>query len=178
MNALQYLQGKVAGLQIHGSGADYSLDRRGSTPALFIDEMPADVELLTNIAMTDVAYIKVIDPPFMGAVGGGAGGAIAVYTKKGGESVRNNIPGLSKGTLVGYSALKQFYSPDYATSSPLHEVEDVRSTLYWNPFLLTDKANRKVKIQFYNNDVSNSLRVVIEGMNEVGRLTRVEQVIR
>jgi hypothetical protein len=178
MNALQYLQGKVAGLQIHGSGSEYTLDRRGSTPALFIDEMPADVDLLTSIAMTDVAYIKVIDPPFMGAVGGGAGGAIAVYTKKGGEGLRTNTSSLSQGTLVGYAPLKEFYSPDYATSSPLFEVEDVRSTLYWNPFLLTDKTNRKVKIQFYNNDVSNSLRVVLEGMNEVGRLTRVEQVIR
>jgi hypothetical protein len=177
-SAFQYLQGKVPGLQISGAGGSYTLNRRGSAPALFMDEIPIDADYLANLPVTDIAYIKVFDPPFMGAVGGGAGGAIAIYTRRGGETPRTNIPGLARGSLVGYAPLKDFYSPDYATSSPLHEVEDVRSTLYWNPFLLTGKASRKVQIQFYNNDVSTSLRVVLEGMNEEGRLTRVEQVIR
>ena len=176
---IQYLQGKVAGLQISGSGGNYSISRRGGTPALFLDEMPADMSLLSSVAVSDIALVKVFDPPFMGATGGGSGGAIAVYTRKGGEVARNtNTPGLSKGTLTGYVALKEFYSPDYANYNPLHEVEDVRSTLYWNPFVLTDKANKRIRIEFYNNDVSGSLRVILEGMNEEGRLTRVEQVIR
>jgi hypothetical protein len=178
MDVLQYLQGKVAGLQISRYGGSYSLSRRGSVPSLFVNEMQADADLLTSIPVSDIAYIKVFDPPFMGAVGGGPGGAIAIYTRKGGEGTRSTSPGLAKGTLAGYSVLKEFYSPDYATSSPLHEVEDVRSTLYWEPFLLTDKTSKKVRIEFYNNDVSTSLRVVLEGMNEEGRLTRVEQVIR
>jgi hypothetical protein len=177
-SVFQYLQGKVPGLMISGAGGNYTLNRRGSQPSLFVDEMPSDADLLANLSVTDIAYIKVFDPPFMGAIGGGPGGAIAVYTRRGGETPRTSIPGLAKGTLAGYTLLKEFYSPDYATSSPLHEVEDVRSTLYWNPFLLTGKASRKVQIQFYNNDVSTSLRVVLEGMNEEGRLTRVEQVIR
>lgn len=177
-SVFQYLQGKVAGLQISGMEGSYTFNRRGSEPSLFIDEMPADMDLLANLPVTDIAYVKVFDPPFMGAVGGGAGGAIAIYTRRGGETPRTNLPGLARGSLVGYAPLKEFYSPDYATSSPLHEVEDVRSTLYWKPFLLTGKASRKVQIQFYNNDVSTSLRVVLEGMNAEGRLTRVEQVIR
>jgi hypothetical protein len=178
MDIIQYLQGKVAGLQISGSGGNYSVSRRGGEPSLFLDEMPADMDLLTTIPVSDIALVKVFDPPFMGASMGGSGGAIAVYTRKGSEAPKSNSPGLAKGTLTGYSVLKEFYSPNYATYDPLHDVEDVRSTLYWNPFVLTDKTAKRVRIEFYNNDVSNSLRLTLEGMNEEGRLTRVEQVIR
>jgi hypothetical protein len=178
-NVLQYLQGKVAGLQIYNSGTSYSIGRRGSSPSLFLDEMPIDIDQLASIPMSDVAYVKVIDPPFVGAPGGGSGGAIVVYTRKGGETSANaNTKGLEQGLVTGYASLKEFYSPDYATASPLHEIEDVRSTLYWSPYILTDSTNKKIKIEFYNNDVSQSLRIVLEGMNEDGRLTRVEKVIQ
>lgn len=175
---IQFLQGKVAGLQISGGNGNYSVSRRGGSPAFFLDEMPADMDLLTTIPVSDVALVKVFDPPFMGAALGGSGGAIAVYTRKGSEVAKSNTPGLAKGTLTGYSMPREFYSPNYANYDPLHEVEDVRSTLYWNPYVLTDKATRRIRIEFYNNDVSNSLRIVVEGMNAEGRLTRVEQVIR
>ena len=178
-DAVQYLQGKVPGLQVYGSSGEYRLVRRESSPALYIDEMPAEIEDLTYVPVSDIALIKVFDPPFMGAFGAGAGGAIAVYTRKGGErTATSNNRGLATGTLAGYAPLKEFYAPDYATASPLHEVEDVRSTLYWNPYLLTDKGTRKIRIEFYNNDVSTSLHVVLEGMNEEGRMTRVEQVVQ
>jgi hypothetical protein len=181
LNIFQYLQGKVAGLQISsaGVGGTPSLSWRGGTPTLFLNEMQMDAQGLQSISVTDVAYIKVFRPPFFGAPGGGAGGAIAVYTKKGNEQSANSasVPGLEKGILVGYAAPKEFYSPDYSKESPLFEVADVRTTLYWAPYILTDAGNRRVSIQFYNNDVSTKLRVVLEGMNSEGRLTRVEKLI-
>jgi len=54
---------------------------------------------------------------------------------------------------------------------------DVRTTLYWNPYILTDATNHKVKLEFYNNDISKKLRVVLEGINADGKLARVEKVI-
>jgi hypothetical protein len=181
LNIFQYLQGKVAGLQINNAsgGAMPQLSWRGGTPSLFLNEMPMDPSGLQNIPVTDIAYVKVFRPPFFGASGGGAGGAIAVYTKKGGEQSANqqSIPGLEKGILVGYAAPKEFYMPDYSKESPLYEVTDVRTTLYWAPYILTDGGNRRVSIQFYNNDISTRLRVVLEGMNAEGRLTRVERLI-
>jgi hypothetical protein len=177
-NIFTYLQGKVAGLEITGSGNDYSLSRRGSTPELFIDEMPADVESVSTISVSDVAYIKVIDPPFMGSAGGGAGGAISIYTRKGGDTPKTNGKGLEKGQVIGYTAMKDFYSPDYSHAAPNDDIEDVRSTLLWSPYLLMDKTNRRVKLEFYNNDLSTSYRVVLEGVNENGKLTRVERVIQ
>ncbi|MDB5197508.1 MAG: hypothetical protein JWP88_1879 [Flaviaesturariibacter sp.] len=178
-NIFTYLQGKVAGLQITGTGNNYTVNRRGSTPAFFVNEMPVDADYLSSISVSDVAYIKVIDPPFVGATGGGAGGAIAIYTRKGGDSPKSSdSKGLSKGQVIGYASLKQFYSPDYAHTSLTDDIEDVRSTLYWNPYILTDKTARRVKVEFYNNDLSTSHRVVLEGFNEAGKLTRVEKIIQ
>jgi len=178
MNVLNYLQGRVAGLEISGSGSAYQIFRRGEIPALFLDEMPVEVETLTSIAMSEIAYVKVMDPPFIGSAGNGVGGAISVYTKKGGDNTNQKNKGLDHVTLTGYSYLKEFYAPDYATSSPLHDLEDVRSTIYWKPYILLGKQNKKALIGFYNNDLSKSLKVILEGLNEEGQLIRIEQVIR
>lgn len=181
LSIFQYLQGKVAGLQISGAtgGAGTpTLSWRQGTPTLFLNEMQVDAATLQNIPVTDIAYVKAFRPPFFGAPGGGSGGAIAVYTKKGGEQPANQAaPGLEKGNLVGYAPPKEFYSPDYSKESPLNDVTDVRTTLFWAPYILTDAGNRRVSIQFYNNDISKRLRVILEGMNVEGRLTRVEKII-
>jgi hypothetical protein len=179
-NAFHYLQGQIAGLEINGSGRDYTLNWRGDTPAIFLDERQLagwEIPDIAIIPISEIALIKVFSPPFVGAFGNGASGAIAIYLKKGGDGDTTRRKGLIKGTVIGYSSWKQFYSPDYATFNPLHEVEDVRSTLYWQPYVLTDKENRKVRLEFYNNDVTTSYRIVIEGMNEQGKLTRVEKIV-
>ena len=54
---------------------------------------------------------------------------------------------------------------------------DLRTTLYWNPYVLTDPKNHKVKLEFYNNDVSNKLRIILEGVNADGKLAHVEKVV-
>ena len=60
---------------------------------LFLDEMPVTSDMLTSIPVNDIAYIKVFSPPFMGATGGGSGGGIAIYTRKGGDENRNPVRG-------------------------------------------------------------------------------------
>jgi hypothetical protein len=178
-NIFSYLQGRVAGLQINTGGGGTSLQWRNATPSLFLNEMPVDVSAIENIPVTDIAYVKAFRPPFYGAMGGGAGGAIAIYTKKGGEgnSSAANIGGLDKTKLTGYSLPKEFYSPDYSKETTDRELPDIRPTLYWAPYILTDKNNHKISLTFYNNDVSKRLRIVLEGMNEDGQLTRVEKIL-
>ena len=155
-----------------------TLSWRGGTPDLFLNEMRTDAQGLSSISMSDIAYIKVFRPPFMGATGGGAGGAIAVYTKKGGQQNNANFVGLSKVTINGYSAFKEFYSPNYAQDNPLDALDDIRTTLYWQPYIFLDKDKKKTIINFYNNDFSKKLKVVIEGVNATGKLTRVESFIQ
>ncbi|MEO5945754.1 MAG: hypothetical protein ABIP79_02985 [Chitinophagaceae bacterium] len=171
-----YLQGKVAGLQITGSGANATLQWRGGTPLVLIDEIPSDIEFLSSINVNNVAYIKVMRPPFMGA-SGGANGAIVVYTRKGNDVQNEPGKGLSSSKVSGYSPIKQFYSPNYSSFVVANDHQDLRTTLYWNPQVVTTPEKNKVKLIFYNNDVAKAFRVIIEGMTKDGRLTRIEQIM-
>ncbi len=173
---LQYLQGKVAGLLISGAGTNMSMSWRGGSPALFFNEMPSDLSMVQNLPMSDIAMIKVFRPPFFGAMGGGSGGAIAVYTKKGAASNRNDVKGLDVAKIAGYLPEKQFYAPDYSKPDDVPNQPDYRTTLYWNPNVYTDKNNRRNFFTFYNNDVSRKIRVVIEGLNAEGKLTHSEKI--
>ncbi len=175
-SVLDYLRGKVAGLQITTDGLDGgSISRRGSETAVFMNEMNTQISMLQSTPMSDVAMIKVFDPPFFGAMGGGAGGAVAVYTKKG-TSAGGNMQGLNKTILQGYSAIKEFYTPNYESPGPAEDLADLRTTLYWNPFLLLDAKNRRFTIPFFNNVSGKKIRVIIEGLNEEGQLTREEKI--
>lgn len=173
-SVFSYLQGKVAGLQISANGGQGSATWRGSATSLFLNEMNVDGSQLQNVSMNDVAMIKVFRPPFFGAMGGGAGGAIAVYTKKG-SAANSNVKGLDFTNLAGYSVIKQFYSPNYETNND-PTVADYRTTLYWNSFILMDKNSRRITIPFYNSDNCKKIRVIIEGINELGQLTREEKI--
>ena len=126
--------------------------------------------------MSDVAYVKVFRPPFMGGFNG-ANGAIAVYTRKGGQTQAPQGKGMPYKNVIGYTLMKEFYSPNYASIDPRNEAEDVRSTLYWNPMILTTSENHRIILNFYNNDVSDAFRVIVEGVSKDGRVTHIEKVL-
>jgi hypothetical protein len=183
IDIFQYLQGRVPGLQIttgQGPGGTPSLAWRGGKPTLYLNEMQVDASQLQNTPVTDIAMVKIFRPGSGVGFGGGSGGTIAVYTKKGGDNKTTdpNAKGLPRALLIGYSMPKEFYSPNYLEHSPLNEAEDLRTTLYWKPYVLTDKDSRRVNIDFFNNDISKKLRVVLEGFNEDGKLTHIEQIIQ
>lgn len=175
MNIFNYLQGKVAGLQINTTTNPPSLSWRGGSPAVYLDEMQTDLDMISSIPVTDVAYVKVFRPPFMGGVGGG-NGAIAIYTRKGGDQTSTG-KGLASNTVAGYSPIRQFYSPNYDSFDPRNEHLDIRTTVYWNPLLTSNQKSKKINLTFYNNDVTKSFRVVIEGMTKDGLLTHFEQIM-
>ncbi|HVG15233.1 MAG TPA: hypothetical protein VM935_09735 [Chitinophagaceae bacterium] len=88
-NIFSYLQGRVAGLQIAQAGFNGGAARwRGSPVTFFVDEMRASAQQVSTMPMTDIAIVKAYPPPFIGAIGGG--GAIAIYTRRGGEA--NYLP--------------------------------------------------------------------------------------
>jgi hypothetical protein len=190
-DVLTYLEGKAGGLQISTIG-DGSITWRGSNASIYVNEISADINQIRSISMSDVAMIKIFRPPFLGDFGAptvssnsstgaiattstsGAGGAIAIYTKKGAD-VTSSAQGLDFTFINGYSPVKEFYSPDYETD-PTSQLDDYRTTLYWNPFLIMDKNTRRIMIPFYNSDNCKKIKVVIEGINENGQLTREEKV--
>ncbi|TDX01566.1 hypothetical protein [Dinghuibacter silviterrae] len=176
-SVFQYLQGRVAGLQITTGSGPTSLTWRGGSPGLYLDEMPVDAQTLQNISMTDVAYIKVFRPPFMGM--GGANGGIAIYTKKGEKSAPADFKSLDNTVVIGYTAPKEFYSPDYASiqTAPPPDSTDLRPTLFWQPFVLLDTKTRRAKLDFFNNDITKRFKVVVEGITADGRWAHKEMIV-
>ena len=177
IDILTYLQARVPGLTITTNGQP-SATWRGSNTDFFLNEINTTIDQVQALNIADIAYIKALRPPFFGSVGGGSGGAIAIYTKQGGynKGKPDNSKGMEYAVLGGYSVFKEFYNPSYDKPAENFEVDN-RPTIYWNPYLLTNKKSSRVRIEFYNNDVSKKLQIVLEGINANGKLARVVKYI-
>jgi len=81
LNILDWLNGRVAGLQIFVTRGGIRVPViRGSAATIFVDEIQMDPSYLNFISVNDIGMIKVIKGPFAGAIGNGGGGTIAIYT--------------------------------------------------------------------------------------------------
>ena len=179
IDIISYLQGRVAGLVINRSGASTSMSWRGATPDLYLDQMQVGADFIQSINVRDIAMVKVFRPPFFGSMGGGSGGAIAIYTKKGGDFKGDNTKSsksMQSALLVGYTRFKEFFNPQYENPAENNET-DIRTTLYWNPYVITNKKSPRFKVQFFNNDISKRLQIVLEGVNADGKMTRVVKIL-
>jgi len=86
LNILDWLEGRVAGLQVFVSSSGVRVPViRGSVATIFVDEMRMDAPFLNSLPVNNIGMIKVIKGPFAGAVGNGGGGTIAIYTIRGEE---------------------------------------------------------------------------------------------
>jgi hypothetical protein len=180
VDVLAFLQSRVPGLSISTAGAQASATWRGSQTDFYVNEFNTPIQQVQNINIADIAYIKALRPPFFGSSGGngGSGGAIAIYTKQGSANKGGNMnsKGMENVVLGGYSVFKEFFHPEYDKPTASFEADN-RTTLYWNPFVLTNKRSPRVRIEFYNNDISKKLQIVLEGMNANGKLARVVKYI-
>lgn len=161
-NILQWLQGRVAGLQLQMQGGDYVPIIRGSRVQLYLDEMPVDPNAISSLPVSDVAMIKVIKSGFVGGVGGGGGGAVAIYTRRGDTQAANTQkpPSLNNSVLQGYDKVAPFYAPDYKDAAMKRIEKDTRDVLYWNPDLLPS-GSKPIQVRFFNNDNVKQIRVII-----------------
>jgi hypothetical protein len=83
-NVLDWLQGRVAGLQIYMYRNTRIPVIRNTAAAVYVNEMLVNPDFLNVLPATDIAMIKVIKSPFA-SLWGATGGAILIYTKKGSE---------------------------------------------------------------------------------------------
>jgi hypothetical protein len=69
----------------------------------------------------------------------------------------------------GFYKSKVFYSPKYALGPK--PINDRRSTIYWNPVVLTDK-NGNATFDFFNASGTGTYKAVIEGIDTDGNIGR------
>ena len=64
----------------------------------------------------------------------------------------------------------EFYSPKYDTRESIENpTPDLRTTIYWNPNVITDDEGN-VNLDFYTADDPATYSVIIEGVSDDGRL--------
>lgn len=169
-----YLVKNIPGLQTTGRLGERIITHPRGTPLLFIDEREAEMSELESVSPTQVAYIKYVQGIVVGSSFTSSSGALYIYYKKGNDVKISSIPNMRFVKLKGFNWPQQFNNPDY-TKSEERKKADLRSTLYWEPNLIGD--NPKIKIEYFNNDVSKKLLLIIEGINENGELIHIEKVI-
>lgn len=142
---------------------------------IFLDGMKVSLNEIKGYDCSNIAYMKFFDPPFV--LMGSPGGALAIFTKRGPDLLSTDSRGLEKTEIVGYSLVKEFYSPDYSAAD-MNTSQDIRNTLLWKHTIILDQATQKVRHRFFNNDITNSFRVVLQGVNEKGQLIYIEKLVK
>lgn len=180
-NVLEVLDGRVAGLQILRRGNYFKAVIRGQgEPLYLIDGVPVNASELSTISSYNIETIEVIKGPEGAGIYGGqaSGGVIAFYTKRAGPSFTEIDETGKKFVIVhragGYSKVREFYSPEYVVSQE-NKQADLRSTVYWNPSIVTD-GQGKAQIVFYTADLNTQYRAVAEGISKEGKPGRGEYV--
>jgi hypothetical protein len=92
-------------------------------------------------------------------------------------ATKSDIKESDNNEVSGYTVSRQFYTPDYDTLAA-DDKKDLRTTLYWNPTVITSPEQKKVNLTFFNNDFTDEFRVIIEGITADGRLTHIEKIIK
>lgn len=181
-NVFAYLQSKINGVNISGGPLDYSIVYRNSRSLMggpiqmniFLDEMPVTPAQVATMQISEVAMVRVY--PASG-YSGGAGGALAIYTKRGDAGQPAGNPEHKEFVVEGFSPTKEFFSPNYASNNEAGILTDERTTLYWNPYLLTNAKNKSIDFSFYNSDKAKKFKVVLEGILENGKLLHIEKLV-
>lgn len=133
---------------------------------------------LTDISVSDVASIEILRKATTAFVYGPNDGIIVITTKTGTVSTKEAkasseyLPLL----LTGYSAIRQFYAPDYAVAQKSQTAPDHRTTVFWQPDIITDKEG-KATFKFYTSDDKGTYQLNIQGMTADGRPAQLKQII-
>ena len=168
------LKDKSAG---DGQLASYKLNSAAaprSNVNITLDGTPVAMDELKTVSMKEVLFIKFLPKSNQKSLP-----TLAITSRQAQDQA--NIMETKTGFAVikGYTPVREFYQPRYDNAKiEDYKAEDFRSTLYWNSKLRMDNATRKMNLVFYNNDISNKFRIVIEGMNQDGKLCRIEEVIK
>lgn len=175
IDLFSYLPYRASGVRVerNSDGARIFVARNGPF-IVFVDEVETPVELIENISMSRIAYVKVIPGIVAGSSFVTDAGAIYIYTKRGDEDASS----LTMKSIMakGYNLPSEFINPDY--SDPKNSrPPDYRTTLYWNPFIITDKTNNSFTIEYFNNDISKGKLLRLVGLNSKGEPVEIEKRI-
>lgn len=176
---LSYLSAFLPGVKISNNGPHIGISLT-STVGTHTDGVLVLVDgqagnTLDEISPRDVESIEFMKSAVYAGMYGirGAGGVLLITTKKG--SGINDLNTTTARNVLAFKlpvdVAREFYSPKYDKPSRTDKSMDLRTTVYWNPEIVTDK-NGKAMVEYYNTDVPGNYRIVVEGISVKGNLCR------
>jgi hypothetical protein len=149
---------------------------------IFYNGMPVDPTYLNNILVADIDNIEIFLKDDLGMVNRlyNSNGVMVINSKKvptGTPATAADLKKLFPQNNVltfnpqGYIKKREFYSPKYLTPASRTTGSDLRSTVYWNPRIFTDKAGN-MAFEFYNGDNKGTYKAIVEGTDIDGNLSR------
>lgn len=155
-------------------GADYFSENEPGGVQFFLNEIPVSVDVVESLFAEDIGLLKVYKGN-TAVILGATRGAIALYTVKG-KSIRDwRQKGFDFIKKLGYSVTREFSEINYSRINPDESLKDIRPTIYWNPSL--KQTGNNANIEFYNDDICKKFKVIVEGIDENGKLLYVEKII-
>ncbi|WP_432713436.1 carboxypeptidase-like regulatory domain-containing protein [Pedobacter sp.] len=153
---------------------DYNAGKRIPVQ-VFVGGMPVDLFSIGSVNMAEIESIEIFLKDELGTVNRmhGTNGVISINMKVV-KTQKMSLADLKKllpqNNIVtinpkGYSKHREFYSPKYTT--PNSTAKDLRSTIYWNPRVITD-ATGSITFEFYNAEGKGNYKAVVEGLDKNG----------
>jgi hypothetical protein len=183
-NLLLSLQGRVPGLvvrQVEGGNWVVYTQRAFGTSAANAKEVTVTVN---DVFMngTPESILRTLDPNTIESIevklgvnvlygGAGGNGIVAVYLKQGTEETDHNT-NVSTLKVPGYSLSRKFNAPAYNDPKTDKTIADYRSTIYWNPNVVTDHNSGTTTLSFFAADLPGKYRVVLEAVTEKNEAVR------
>jgi len=170
---IQCLEGRVAGLMFR-DGIPYLARNNGIPMQVIVDGMSFDPKELLSLNMPDIQAVEILKDVSKTALygrGGTESGILIITSKRAGDdvSVARNT-GMLTFYPKGYTMDREFYAPAYQPGKD-QGTPDHRSTVYWNPNIVTS-AEGKATVKFFNAGDPGIYRAVIEGFDMKGNLSR------
>ncbi|MDN3581081.1 TonB-dependent receptor plug domain-containing protein [Mucilaginibacter flavus] len=158
-----------------GLNRAYSTRSPGQPMQLIVDGVYVEPDFLDNLNTNEIGSVEVLRTIGNTAIYGfrGSGGVLVITTRRGGEGGVYNryAPGVVTYSPKGYYRAREFYSPQYDDPKTNIQMQDLRTTIYWNPGVVTDKDGNTT-LSFFNADGKGTYRVLIEGIDIEGNLGR------
>ena len=182
-NYMMFLPGVVrvgGGLFVKRKGLPNPLDPKVDFSKLYapvtlsLNGTSCSISDLAHYIIDDVLYISnVRTTEIMSLSGSGeCQNHIEIILKEGVSTVGSEI---KMYRTIGYAESVEFYSPIYDTPEKIvDEKPDIRTTLYWNPYLQIG-PDGTAQIEFYSNDLENQqYDIAIEGITPDGKTCKYQ----
>jgi hypothetical protein len=162
---------------------DYNQGQKTTPVAIYVNGLNVDYNYLSSINPNEVDNVEVFLTDGLSGINrmSNTKGVIEITSKKvpkGKKVSAAQLADLFPPKYIanlspkGFDVSRAFYSPRYTAPPSVTNSADLRSTIYWNPRLVTDKATGITTFDFYNADAKGTYKAVVEGMDADGNIGR------